>query len=116
MRAFAYEGAIEMDESDESIKSYAIIDALLKKGKHSKIDSLPELRKQAGLTQKELAEKLGTNTRWVQKIEHGEIDIRNITLLKAISLVKAVSEMECLEQEQWADVKAFYITTRRLLD
>ena len=43
-----------------------------------------ELRKRQGLTQKQLAEQIGVNIRWVQKLEAGEIKLENITFLNAI--------------------------------
>lgn len=116
IRALAQAEAIDMEESDEAIKSYAVMKALLTEDKHSLIRTVPELRKQAGMTQKELADKMGTNTRWIQKVEHGEISIMNISLMKAISLIKAFSEVENLDNETWADAKNFYLTTRRLLE
>lgn len=116
IRALAHAEAIDMEESDEAIKSYAVIEALLTDKSHSLIRTVPELRKQAGMTQKELADKMDTNTRWIQKVEHGEISVRNISLIKAVSLIKAFSEVESLDNETWADAKSFYLTTRRLLE
>lgn len=48
------------------------------------------LRKSKMLTQLELAEMVGTTFRWVQKLESGETDMRNITLDKAIKLARAL--------------------------
>ena len=38
-----------------------------------------EARRAAGLTQSELAARMGVPTRWVQKLESGETDIQNVT-------------------------------------
>lgn len=49
------------------------------------------MRKEKGLTQKQLAEQIGTNVRWVQKLEAGDIKIENITFLRAVKLIKALT-------------------------
>ena len=49
------------------------------------------MRKEKGLTQKQLAEQIGTNARWVQKLEAGDIKIENITFLRAVKLIKALA-------------------------
>lgn len=53
--------------------------------------NIKEMRKQKGLTQKQLAEEVGANIRWVQKIEAGEIKLENITFLNAIKLIRALT-------------------------
>ena len=44
----------------------------------------------AGLTQKELADKIGVKQSWVGKLEAGEIKIENITARKLIGLAAAL--------------------------
>lgn len=52
---------------------------------------IKRMRKEKGLTQKQLAEAIGVNIRWVQKIEAGEVNIENITFLNAIKLIRALT-------------------------
>ena len=51
---------------------------------------LKQLRTNAGLTQKGLADVAGVNIRQIQKIEAGEIQIGNITLKNAKALADAL--------------------------
>lgn len=52
---------------------------------------IKEMRKNKGMTQKKLADKMGVNIRWIQKLEAGEIKIENITFLNAIKLITALT-------------------------
>lgn len=56
--------------------------------------NIAELRKSRGMTQKQLAEQVGVNVRWIQKIEHGDIDIKNITFINGIKLLRALYDPE----------------------
>ena len=58
--------------------------------RHILIMRLSELRKSAGLTQRQLAEASGVNIRQIQKIEAGEIQIGNITLQNAARLASVL--------------------------
>lgn len=69
---------------------------------------LKQLRVNAGLSQSKLAEASGVNIRQIQKIEAGEIDIGNITLLNASKLASAlhVSVSDLLEEnKRWFSQK-----------
>lgn len=70
-----------------------------------------ELRKRQGLTQKQLAEQIGVNIRWVQKLEAGEIKLENITFLNAIKLIRALTPYD--DEKQIA--KEMYLITKRTL-
>lgn len=52
---------------------------------------IKKMRKEKGMTQKQLAEAIGVNIRWVQKVEAGEVNIENITFLNAIKLIRALT-------------------------
>lgn len=52
--------------------------------------TLKQLRKNAGFTQQELADKANLNIRLVQKYEKGDTKIGNMTLLTAVSVAKAL--------------------------
>lgn len=53
--------------------------------------NIKEMRKGKGLTQKQLAEQIGVNIRWVQKLEAGDTKLENITFLNAIKLIRALT-------------------------
>lgn len=53
--------------------------------------NIKEMRKNKGMTQRELAEEIGVNIRWIQKLEAGEIKLENITFLNAIKLITALT-------------------------
>ena len=53
--------------------------------------TIKEMRKNKGMTQRELAEEIGVNIRWIQKLEAGEIKLENITFLNAIKLITALT-------------------------
>lgn len=72
---------------------------------------IKEMRKQRGLTQKQLAEQIGVNPRWVQKLESGEIKLENITFMNAIKLIRALTPYD--DEKQIA--RDLYIIARRML-
>jgi len=43
---------------------------------------LKEARKEANITQEELAEKIGTKKSYISRLENGKVDIQRSTLLK----------------------------------
>lgn len=55
------------------------------------MNTVKAMRKKANLTQKALAEKMGANVRWVQKLESGEISLQNITFMNAVRLIQALA-------------------------
>lgn len=75
------------------------------------MNQISKRRKEIGLTQKEVAEKMETNIRWVQKLENNEINIENITFMNAVKLIKALYE----DSEEWSDMRATYILLKSLL-
>ncbi len=72
---------------------------------------IKEMRKQRGLTQKQLAEQIGVNPRWVQKLESGEIKLENITFINAIKLIRALTPYD--DEKQIA--RDLYIIAHRIL-
>ena len=46
---------------------------------------------QHAMNQKQLAEQIGVNIRWVQKLEAGDTKLENITFLNAIKLIRALT-------------------------
>lgn len=72
---------------------------------------IKEMRKKNGLTQKQLADQVGVNIRWVQKLEAGEIKLENITFLNAVKLLLALTPHE----DEKEAIKESYIIVRNLL-
>ena len=56
----------------------------------TKGEYISTLRKSRGMTQKELADKSGVNIRQIQKYEHGDLDVNNMTLVNAQRLAEAL--------------------------
>lgn len=73
---------------------------------------IKEMRKQRGLTQKQLAEQIGVNPRWVQKLESGEIKLENITFMNAIKLIRALTPYD--DEKQIA--RDLYIIAHRMMN
>ena len=72
--------------------------------------NIKEMRKDKGLTQKQLAEQIGVNIRWVQKLEAGDTKLENITFLNAIKLIRALTPYD---EKQRA--REMYIILKRTL-
>lgn len=51
---------------------------------------LRDLRKQAGLTQQQLADKLGISIRLLQKYERGDVLLLNMSFGRALSYAEAL--------------------------
>lgn len=54
------------------------------------MSNLRKLRTEKNMTQKQLADASGVNSRQIQRIENGEGDMSNITLGNAIKLADAL--------------------------
>lgn len=63
---------------------------------NNRINGIRYKRTAAGMTQKELAEKAGLNIRQIQKYENGEIEIRSMSLGKALAIADV---LECEVKE-----------------
>ena len=53
-------------------------------------NGIKELRKRAGLTQNELAERTGTRQSWISDIEREHYDIGNVTIRNGLKLARAL--------------------------
>lgn len=73
--------------------------------------NIKEMRKNKGMTQRELAEEIGVNIRWIQKLEAGEIKLENITFLNAIKLITALTPYD--DEKQIA--RDLYMVVKRTL-
>ena len=72
---------------------------------------IKEIRKQRGLTQKQLADQIGVSPRWVQKLEAGGIKLENITFINANKLIRALTPYD--DEKQIA--RDLYVIARRML-
>lgn len=78
---------------------------------------IAKMRKENGITQKQLAEASGLNVRWIQKLESGEINIENVTLINIVRLLKGLN---CLctstdVEEDYQSLRSAYVVVRELL-
>lgn len=56
----------------------------------NRINTIRYHRQAANLTQKQLAERVGLSSRWIQKLENGEIPLRNVLVCNAVALIEAL--------------------------
>ena len=54
---------------------------------------IKEWRQEFGITQQALAKASGVDVRWIQKLEAGNIDIKNITVKRFALLMKGISSL-----------------------
>ena len=77
-----------------------------------------KFREENCITQKQLADASGLNVRWIQKLESGEIDIKNITVLNMVKLLRGLNEL-APSQAGEKDYEIFmiaYSALRKLLE
>ena len=67
---FGNVGTVEREEFDKETEAFCLA------------QTLKEERKRAGLTQEELAEKIGTKKTYISRIENGKADIQLSTLFR----------------------------------
>ena len=78
---------------------------------------IAQIRKEHCITQKQLAEASGLNVRWIQKLESGQINIENVTLLNIVRLLKGLNKL-CTStdvQEDYGSLISAYVVVRELL-
>lgn len=66
--------------------------------------SLKTLRAERGFTLKKLAELSGVNYMKIHYIEHGKVDVKNISLKTALKLAKALN---CTPEELLDEVDSY---------
>ena len=82
---------------------------------------IKEWRQEYGITQQALAKASGLDVRWIQKVEAGDIDIKNVTvkrftlLMKEISNLSEQSNAPCKMQNQVETINGTYKMVSKLL-
>lgn len=61
---------------------------------------IKEWRQEYGITQQALAKASGLDVRWIQKVEAGDIDIKNVTVKRFTLLMKGISNLMELHQNR----------------
>ena len=54
---------------------------------------IKEWRQEFGITQQALAKASGVDVRWIQKVEAGDINIKNVTVKRFTLLMKGISSL-----------------------
>lgn len=54
---------------------------------------IKEWRQEFGITQQALAKASGLDVRWIQKVEAGDINIKNVTVRRFTLLMKGISSL-----------------------
>ena len=82
---------------------------------------IKEWRQEYGITQQALAKASGLDVRWIQKVEAGDIDIKNVTvkrftlLMKEISNLSEQSNVPCKMQNLVETINGTYKMVSKLL-
>lgn len=78
-------------------------------------------RREFGITQQALANASGLDVRWIQKIEAGDIDIKNVTVKRFYLLIKGINNLsiqvndDCKMQNQIEIINGTYKLVSELL-
>lgn len=55
---------------------------------------IQKLREEIGITQKQLAELSGLDSRWIRKLESGEIALENVTVFNMMRILKGLADAD----------------------
>lgn len=61
---------------------------------------IKEWRQEYGITQQAFAKASGLDVRWIQKVEAGDVDIKNVTVKSFTLLMKGISNLMELHQNR----------------
>ena len=61
---------------------------------------IKEWRQEYGITQQAFAKASGLDVRWIQKVEAGDVDIKNVTVKSCTLLMKGISNLMELHQNR----------------
>lgn len=77
--------------------------------------AIKKMRLDSGLTQKQVAEKAGLSVSWISRLENGQIDVENITVVSMFKLLKVYSEVSQLSWDIFTDFKSAYLVLKSLI-
>lgn len=86
----AYDSMTPIEQESDYHYSQIALERNIARGKPCSAPSVASLRLGLGMTQKELAAKVGVNVRWIQKLEYGETLVENVTGIKLLKLAEAL--------------------------
>lgn len=77
--------------------------------------AIKKMRLDSGLTQKQVAEKAGLSVSWISKLENGQIDMEDITVVSMLKLLKVYSDASQLSWDIFTDFKSAYLVLKSLI-
>ena len=77
--------------------------------------AIKKMRLDSGLTQKQVAEKAGLSVSWISRLENGQIDVEDITVVSMLKLLKVYSEVSQLSWDIFTDFKSAYLVLKSLI-
>lgn len=77
--------------------------------------AIKKMRLDSGLTQKQVAEKAGLSVSWISRLENGQIDMEDITVVSMFKLLKAYSDVSQLSWDIFTDFKSAYLVLKSLI-
>ena len=77
--------------------------------------AIKKMRLDSGLTQKQVAEKAGLPVSWISRLENGQIDVEDITVVSMFKLLKVYSDVSQLSWDIFTDFKSAYLVLKSLI-
>lgn len=77
--------------------------------------AIKKMRLDSGLTQKQVAEKAGLSVSWISRLENGQIDVEDITVVSMLQLLKVYSDVSQLSWDIFTDFKSAYLVLKSLI-
>lgn len=77
--------------------------------------AIKKMRLDSGLTQKQVAEKAGLSVSWISRLENGQIDVEDITVVSMLKLLKVYSDVSQLSWDIFTDFKSAYLVLKSLI-
>ena len=77
--------------------------------------AIKKMRLDSGLTQNQVAEKAGLSVSWISRLENGQIDVEDITVVSMLQLLKVYSDVSQLSWDIFTDFKSAYLVLKSLI-
>lgn len=77
--------------------------------------AIKKMRLDSGLTQKQVAEKAGLSVSWISRLENGQIDVEDITVVGMFKLLRVYSDVSRLSWDIFTDFKSAYLVLKSLI-